>query len=86
MKTRPINNSVRKWAERTKSGAKSIVEWLRIGGQNNRAAIERIESKIECISASKRTRSQRRKRKVGTVYNIFHNETNISEWFLFPTK
>ena len=45
MKTRPINNSVKKWAERAKSGVKSIVEWLRIGKIKNRAAIERLEKR-----------------------------------------
>ena len=32
MKTRPIHNSVNKWADRAKSGVKSTVGWTRTGG------------------------------------------------------
>ena len=40
MKTRPIHNSVKKWADRAISGAKSVVEWFRTGGKKNREIIE----------------------------------------------
>ena len=40
---RPIHNSVKKWADRAISGAKSIVEWFRTGGKKNREIIERAE-------------------------------------------
>ena len=45
MKTQPINNSVKKWADRAKCGVKSIIERLRIGGKKNSAVIERIEKR-----------------------------------------
>ena len=41
MKTRPINNSVTKWAKGAKNGAKSIVGWIRTGRKNNREIIEK---------------------------------------------
>ena len=43
MKTRPIHNSVKKWAERGKNGVKSIIGWIRTGGKSNREIIERLE-------------------------------------------
>ena len=36
MKTRPIHDSVKKWADRTKRGAKAIVGWIRTGRNTNR--------------------------------------------------
>ena len=45
IKMRPIHNSVEKWAERTKSGAKSIVGWIRTRGKKNREIIERAEKR-----------------------------------------
>ena len=42
MKTRPIHNSVKKWAERAKSGVKLIVGWIRTGGKKNREIVERV--------------------------------------------
>ena len=43
MKTRPIHNSVRKWEDRSISGAKSSLGWFRMGGKKNREIIERTE-------------------------------------------
>ena len=43
MKTRPIHNSVKKWADRAIRGAKSVVGWIRTGGKKNREIIERTE-------------------------------------------
>ena len=45
MKTRLIHNCVKIWAERAKSGVRSIVGWIRTGGKNNREIIERVEKK-----------------------------------------
>ena len=33
IKTRPIHNSEQKWAKRAKSGVKSILGWINIGGR-----------------------------------------------------
>ena len=33
IKTRPIHNSVKKWADRAISGVKSVVGWFRTGGK-----------------------------------------------------
>ena len=43
MKTRPIHNSVKKWADRAISGAKLVVGLIRTGGKKNREIIERTE-------------------------------------------
>ena len=43
MKTRPIHKSAKKWADRAKTNVKSIVEWIKIGGKNNREVIKRVE-------------------------------------------
>ena len=45
MKTRPIHNSVKKWADRAISGAKSVVGWFRTGRKKNRKIIERVENR-----------------------------------------
>ena len=45
MKTRPIHNSVKKWADRAISAIKSVVGWFRTGGKKNREMIERTENR-----------------------------------------
>ena len=35
MKTRPIHNSVGEWAKQSTDKVKSIVDWIRTGGNNN---------------------------------------------------
>ena len=45
MKTRPINNSVQEWAKRSTDKVKSIVDWIRVGGKNNKESIDRIEKR-----------------------------------------
>ena len=45
MKTRPIHNSVKKWADRAISGAKSVIGWFRTGERKNREIIERAEKR-----------------------------------------
>ena len=45
MKTGPIHNSVKKWAERAKNGVKSIVGWIKTGKKNNREIIKRVEKR-----------------------------------------
>ena len=44
MKTRPIHNSFKKWADRAISGSKSVVGWFRTGGKKDRETIERAEN------------------------------------------
>ena len=45
MKNRPIHNSGSKWADQATSKVKSIVKWIKTGGKNNRAVLERLEKK-----------------------------------------
>ena len=46
LKTRSIDNSVRKWAKRSTSNVKSIVDWIKTGGTNNKETIDRIEKRL----------------------------------------
>ena len=46
MKTRPIHNSVHKWAKRSTGNVKLIVNWIRTGGQNKKETIDRIEKRL----------------------------------------
>ena len=43
MKTKPITNSVTKWAEKETYKVKSIIEWIRTGGKDNEEAIKRLD-------------------------------------------
>ena len=45
MKTRPIHNSVKQWADRALIGVKSVIGWFRIGGKMNRKIKERTENR-----------------------------------------
>ena len=46
MKTRPINNnSVSKWAKWATSKVKSIVEWIKTLGKNNKEVLEQLEKR-----------------------------------------
>ena len=45
MKTKPITNSVTKWAERATCKVKPIIEWIRTKGKNNKEAIERLDKR-----------------------------------------
>ena len=61
MKTRPIHNSVKKWAKGAKSGVKSIVGWIRTGGKNNREIIERTERPLPTQSTQETKKENKRK-------------------------
>ena len=71
MKTRPIHNSGSKSAKRSTSKVKSIVEWIRTGGKNNKEAIERIEKGLRDHFQHKVHQKNERKGQ----YSILHNET-----------
>ena len=45
MKTKSIHNSVKEWADTAKLGVKSIIGWIRTGGQENRDRKERNENR-----------------------------------------
>mmetsp|Transcript_3892 Transcript_3892/g.4016 ORF Transcript_3892/g.4016 Transcript_3892/m.4016 type:complete len:162 (+) Transcript_3892:2-487(+) len=72
MKTRLIHNSIRKWVKRSTSEVKSIVEWIRIRGKNNKEAIERIEKRLRDHfrhEAHKKTPKKKTKGRDSTVYS-----------------
>ena len=73
MKTRAINNSVREWAKRSTGKVKSIVDWIRVGGTNNKESIDRIEKRQRDLYWHKAHTQKRKRRDAGT-------EQYISQW------
>ena len=67
MKTRPIYNSVKKWVDRTISGAKSVIGWFRTGGKENREIIERAENRQRDQFKNEQYKKPQKKQRVGTV-------------------
>ena len=45
MKTKSITNSMSKWDKQATCRVKSIIDWIKIGGNNNREAIKRVEKR-----------------------------------------
>ena len=66
MKTRPIHNSVKQWADRAVIGVKSVIGWFRTGGKKNRKIIERTESRQRAQFKNEQYKKPRKKR-AGTV-------------------
>ena len=81
MKTRPIHNSVSKWAKQSTSKVKSIVEWIRTGGKNNKEAIERIEKRLRDHFRHKaHTKPKKKtKRRDSTIYSTMR-QTALSDF------
>ena len=71
MKTRPIHNSVKKWADRAISGAKSVVGWIKTGGKKNREIIEITENRQKVQFKNEQYKKPRKKPKSrdSTVYS-----------------
>ena len=70
MKTRAINNSVKKWAKWSTGRVKSIVDWI-VRGMNNKEAVDRIEKRQRDFyrhEAHKKPRKKKRK-KDSAVYS-----------------
>ena len=68
MKTRSIHNSVKKWADRAISGAKSVIGWFRTGKKKNRE--KQKEQKIDRENNLKmiNTRNHERQQRPGRVH------------------
>ena len=79
MKSRPIHNSVKKWADRAISGAKSVVGWIRTGGKKNREIIERTENRQRIQFKNEQYKKPRKKTKSrdSTVYSTMR-QTSLS--------
>ena len=45
MKSRPSHNSVSNWTKQATSKVKTIKEWVKVGGTNNREVLERLDKK-----------------------------------------
>ena len=67
MKTRPIHKSVKKWADREISGAKSVAGWFRIGRNRNREIIKEQKTDRDTILKTNNTRNHERKQTEVTV-------------------
>ena len=63
IKIRPINNSVNKWTQRGTNKVKSITEWIKTGGKNNIAALERLEKRYRDQFRNKGHKKLRKKMK-----------------------
>ena len=71
MKTRAINNSVSEWAKRSTGKCKSIIDWIRVRGKNNKESIDRIEKRQRDFNrqeAHKKPKKKKRNRD-STVYS-----------------
>ena len=71
MQTKPFNNSVREWAKRSTGKFKSIVDWIGVGGKNNKETIDRIEKILRDYyrhKAQKKPKKKMRSRD-STVYS-----------------
>ena len=79
MTTRLIYNSVSKWANWATSKVKSIIEWIKPGGNNNRAALERLEKRYRDQFRNEAHKKSRKKRKGrdSTVYSTMR-QTSLS--------
>ena len=71
MKTRPIHNSVKQWADRAVIGVKSVIGWFRTGGKKNREIIERTENGQRAQFKNEQHKKPRKKIKSrdSTVYS-----------------
>ena len=81
MKTRPIHNSVSKWADQARSKVKSIIEWIKTGGNNNKAVLERLEKRHRDHFRHKAHKKPRKKTKGrnSTVYSTLR-QTPLSSY------
>ena len=71
MKTKAINNSLQEWAKQSTGRVRSIVDWIRVRGTNNKEAIDRIEKRQRNFyrhKAHKKPRKKKRNRD-STVYS-----------------
>ena len=83
MKTRPIHNSVKKWANWAKSGVKSILEWIRIEGKNNREVVinserksrAKIERPFPTLGTPYQKPKKKTKRRGNTIYSTMRQTT-----------
>ena len=84
MKTRPIHNSVKKWADRAISCAKSVVGWIRTGGKKNKEIIERTENRQREQFKTEQYKKSRKKTKSrdSTVYSTMRQTSLCGFTFL----
>ena len=77
MKTKSIHNSVKQWADTAKLGVKSIIGWIRTGGQNNRDIIERNENRERRQFQNEQYKKPRKKSKSrdSTVYSTMKQQS-----------
>ena len=70
MKTRPIHNSVKQWADRVVIGVKSLIGWFRTGKKMNREIIQRTENRQRIQFKNEQYKKPRKKTKSrdSTVY------------------
>ena len=78
MKTKPIHNSVKQWADnRAVIGVKSVIGWFRTGGKKIREIIERAEKRQRDHFKNKQYKKPRKKTKSrdSTVYSTMRQQS-----------
>ena len=77
MKTTPIHNSVKQWADRATLGVKSIIGWNRTREKNNREMIERTENRDRKQFKNEQYKKQRKKNKSrdSTVFSTIKQQS-----------
>ena len=77
MKTKPIHNSVKQWADKALLGVKSIIGWIRTGGKNNREIIERAEDRQREQFKNEQYKKPKKKKKGrdSTVYSTMKQQS-----------
>ena len=78
IKTRPIHNSVSKWADQATSKVKSIVEYIKTGGKNNRAVLERLEKRYRDHFQHKTHKKPKKKTK-GRDSTVYYTMRQMSQ-------
>ena len=69
MKTKSITNSMSKWDKQATCRVKSIIDWIKIGGNNNREAIKRVEKRNRDHFRHKAHKKPRKKGRDSTVHS-----------------
>ena len=77
MKTKPIHNSVKQWADRAVIGVKSLIGWFRTGEKKNREIIERTENRQRIQFKNEQYKKPRKKNKSrdSTVYSTMKQQS-----------
>lgn len=87
IRTRSIHKSVSEWAKWEKCGVKSIVEWINAKEKNNREIKDMVKKRQrERLFPTQSTHKTEKEHQRKGQCSVFHNKTNIYEWFYIPRE